>query len=294
MEITELELPGIRKIASGKVREIFDLGDSLLFVATDRISAFDCVLPDPIPGKGKVLTSLSEFWFDYFDFIPNHLISARFAAFPEKLQPFRELLDGRSMIVKKAEPLPVECVVRGYLVGSGWADYQKTGGICGHPLPEGLEQAQKLLEPIFTPSTKAVNGHDENISWSRCRQLLGDDLALQVRRLSIEVYEHGRDLAASRGILIADTKFEFGLIGGEVVLIDEVLTPDSSRFWPVADYRTGANPPSFDKQFVRDYLDSLDWDKTPPAPCLPKEVIEKTAEKYREALSILTGRKVVL
>ncbi len=294
MEITELELPGIRKIASGKVREIFDLGDSLLFVATDRISAFDCVLPDPIPGKGKVLTSLSEFWFDYFDFIPNHLISARFAAFPEKLQPFRELLDGRSMIVKKAEPLPVECVVRGYLVGSGWADYQKTGGICGHPLPEGLEQAQKLLEPIFTPSTKAVSGHDENISWSRCRQLLGDDLALQVRRLSIEVYEHGRDLAASRGILIADTKFEFGLIGGEVVLIDEVLTPDSSRFWPVADYRTGANPPSFDKQFVRDYLDSLDWDKTPPAPSLPKEVIEKTAEKYREALSILTGRRVVL
>lgn len=291
MEITNLELPGIRKIASGKVREIFDLGDSLLFVATDRISAFDCILPNPIPGKGRVLTTLSEFWFDYFDFIPNHLISARFATFPENLRPFQQQLEGRSMLVRKAEPLPVECVVRGYLVGSGWTDYQKTGGICGHPLPEGLSQAQMLAEPIFTPSTKATNGHDENISWSRCRQLLGDDLALQVRRLSIEVYEHGRDLAASRGIIIADTKFEFGLIDGEVVLIDEVLTPDSSRFWPVSGYRTGENPPSFDKQFVRDYLDSLDWDKTPPAPQLPEEVIRMTAEKYKEALAVLTGCK---
>lgn len=292
MEITALELPGIPKIASGKVREIFDLGDALLFVATDRISAFDCILPDTIPNKGKILTQLSEFWFDYLDFIPNHLITSNFAAFPPSLQPFQSELQGRSMLVRKATPLPVECVVRGYLAGSGWLDYQKTGGISGHPLPEGLTLAAALETPIFTPSTKATSGHDENISWKECRRLLGDEMALEVRRRSIEIYEHGRDLALNRGIIIADTKFEFGLIDGELILIDEVLTPDSSRFWPVAEYQPGKNPPSFDKQFVRDYLESLVWDKNPPAPALPAEIIQRTEAKYQEAFSILTGRKL--
>lgn len=292
MEITALELPGIPKIASGKVREIFDLGDALLFVATDRISAFDCILPDTIPNKGKILTQLSEFWFDYLDFIPNHLITSNFAAFPPSLQPFQSELQGRSMLVRKATPLPVECVVRGYLAGSGWLDYQKTGGISGQPLPEGLTLASALETPIFTPSTKATSGHDENISWKECRRLLGDEMALEVRRRSVEIYEHGRDLALNRGIIIADTKFEFGLIDGELILIDEVLTPDSSRFWPVAEYQPGKNPPSFDKQFVRDYLESLVWDKNPPAPALPAEIIHRTEAKYQEAFSILTGRKL--
>ena len=292
MEITALELPGIPKIASGKVREIFDLGDALLFVATDRISAFDCILPDTIPNKGKILTQLSEFWFDYLDFIPNHLITSNFAAFPPSLQPFQSELQGRSMLVRKATPLPVECVVRGYLAGSGWLDYQKTGGISGQPLPEGLTLASALETPIFTPSTKATSGHDENISWKECRRLLGDEMALEVRRRSVEIYEHGRDLALNRGIIIADTKFEFGLIDGELILIDEVLTPDSSRFWPVSEYQPGKNPPSFDKQFVRDYLESLVWDKNPPAPTLPAEIIHRTEAKYQEAFSILTGRKL--
>ncbi len=290
MHLTQIDLPGVSKVASGKVREIFDLGDSLLLVATDRISAFDCILPDPIPRKGEILTRLSEYWFGVLDFIPNHLITSRFNAFPNQLQPFAEELAGRSMLVKKAAPLPVECVVRGYLAGSGWKDYQATGGICGQELPSGLQLADALPEPIFTPSTKASTGHDENISWKDCRRILGDEIAHQVRSHSIELYEHGRDLAAQRGILIADTKFEFGLVEGELLLIDECLTPDSSRFWPADQWVPGSSPPSFDKQFVRDYLESLDWDKTPPAPNLPEEVIRKTSEKYLESLRCLTGQ----
>lgn len=296
MELTKLELPtnlpGLRKLGSGKVRELYAAGEDLLFVATDRISAYDCILPTPIPGKGELLTQLSEFWFEVFDFCPNHLITTRFEAFPEVLQPFREILEGRSMLVRKATPLPVECVVRGYLAGSGWTEYQSRGTVGEYSLPTGLRQAEALPEPLFTPSTKAVSGHDENISWKECRRLLGDELALAVRERSLELYEHGRDLAASRGLIIADTKFEFGLIDGDLVLIDEVLTPDSSRFWPAESWHPGENPPSFDKQFVRDYLSDLDWDKTPPAPALPAEIVEKTASKYREAYAKLTGRKI--
>jgi phosphoribosylaminoimidazole-succinocarboxamide synthase len=291
MNVSELILPGIPKVASGKVREIFDLGESLLLVATDRISAFDCILPDPIPQKGALLTRLSEFWFQVLDFVPNHLLTARFAEFPAVLQPFARELENRSMIVRKASPLPVECVVRGYLAGSGWKEYRESGTVGGQVVPPGLRLADALPEPLFTPSTKAVSGHDENITWKECRQILGDELALAMRQRSIELYEHGRDLAAQRGIIIADTKFEFGLVEGELLLIDEVLTPDSSRFWPSAGYQPGSNPPSFDKQFVRDYLESLDWDKKPPAPSLPPEVIARTAAKYVEAYETLTGRR---
>lgn len=290
MDLLTLELPGVRKIASGKVREVFDLGDKILFVATDRISAFDCILPDAIPGKGRVLTKMSEFWFAFLDFVPNHYLSTHLGALPEKLQPYREQLEGRSMLVKKATPLPVECVVRGYLAGSGWKEYQANGTVCGEKLPEGLRLADKLPHPIFTPASKSTTGHDENISWKECRRILGEEIAHEVRRLSIELYEHGRDLAASRGILIADTKFEFGLLDGEVLLIDECLTPDSSRFWPMDSYQPGKSPPSFDKQFVRDYLESLPWDKTPPAPRLPEDVIRKTSEKYFQAYREIAGK----
>jgi phosphoribosylaminoimidazole-succinocarboxamide synthase len=296
MELTTLELPtdlpGLRKLGSGKVRELYAVGENLLFVATDRISAYDCILPTPIPGKGELLTQLSEFWFNVLDFCPNHLLTTRFDAFPSVLHPFRELLEGRSMLVRKASPLMVECVVRGYLAGSGWTEYQASGTVGGHSLPPGLRQADALPEPLFTPSTKATSGHDENISWKECRHFLGDELAIEVRERSLELYEHGRDLAASRGLIIADTKFEFGLIDGELALIDEVLTPDSSRFWPADSWHPGENPPSFDKQFVRDYLSGLDWDKTPPAPELPADIVEKTAAKYREAFATLTGRKI--
>lgn len=290
MDILTLDLPGIRKVASGKVREIFDLGEHLLFVATDRISAFDCVLPNPIPRKGEVLTRLSEFWFGKMGFVENHLVTADFARFPEALRPFEKELSGRSMIVKKAKPLPVECVVRGYLIGSGWKDYQRTGAVCGIPLPAGLQQAAKLPETIFTPATKAATGHDENIPWEECVRLCGESVATQARDLALRIYETGRAHAAERGIILADTKFEFGLLDGRVILIDEVMTPDSSRYWPAANYRLGTSPPSFDKQFVRDYLETLDWDKTPPAPSLPAEVIAKTSAKYQEAYERLTGR----
>lgn len=289
MELLTLELPGIPKIASGKVREIFDLGDHLLLVATDRISAFDCVLPNAIPQKGAVLSSLSTFWFQKFDFVENHLIATAFRDFPAVLQPFGKELSGRSMIVRKARPLPVECVVRGFLAGSGWKEYQATQSICGIPLPAGLQQAQRLPETIFTPSTKAASGHDENISWEECCRLISDDVAEQVRALSIRIYEEGRTAATARGIIVADTKLEFGLLDGRVILIDECLTPDSSRFWPADQYALGMSPPSFDKQFVRDYLETLDWDKQPPAPPLPSEVIRKTSEKYLEAYTRLTG-----
>lgn len=284
-----MDLPGVPKVGSGKVREIFDLGDQLLLVATDRLSAYDCVLPDPIPGKGEVLTRLSEFWFQRLDFVPNHLLTTRFSEFPEILQPYREQLEGRSMLVRKALPLPVECVVRGYLAGSGWKEYQESGTVGGHSVPAGLREAEILPEPLFTPSTKAAEGHDEAITWNQCRRLLGDEVALTVRQLALELYEHGRDLARRRGIIIADTKFEFGVTDGGIILIDECLTPDSSRFWPAESYQPGTNPPSFDKQYVRDYLSSLDWDKTPPAPSLPPEVIARTAAKYRSAWEQLTG-----
>jgi len=293
MDDLECHLPGIPKLRSGKVREVFDLGESLLFVATDRISAFDCILPNPIPRKGEVLTQTSAFWFEKFDFVENHVLETNFRAFPENLHRFERELAGRSMIVKKASPLPVECVVRGYLAGSGWKEYAASGTVGGHKLPPGLQLADRLPEPLFTPATKADTGHDENITWKECRSILGDEIALQVRRLSIELYEHGRAHAAQRDILVADTKFEFGIIDGAVILIDEVLTPDSSRFWPKANYEPGSNPPSFDKQFVRDHLESIAWNKQPPAPELPPEIIARTAEKYQEAYRALTGRLLV-
>lgn len=291
MDVTTLDLPGIPKVASGKVREIFDLGDELLMVATDRLSAFDVVFAEPIPGKGAVLNQISAFWFEKLDFVPNHVIETDVRKFPDVLASHRDVLRGRSMIVKKAVPLPVECVVRGYLAGSGWKDYQMTGEVCGHRLPAGLSQADKLADPIFTPATKAQSGHDLNISFEECRRMVGDDVADAIREMSIEIYEHGRAYAATKGILIADTKFEFGLIDGDLVLIDEVLTPDSSRFWPETSYRPGTSPPSFDKQFVRDYLEASGWDKSPPPPALPPEVVAGTASKYIEAFERLTGRK---
>ncbi|HKM58049.1 MAG TPA: phosphoribosylaminoimidazolesuccinocarboxamide synthase [Chthoniobacterales bacterium] len=285
-----VDLPGISKVCSGKVRELFDLGETLLIVATDRISAFDCILPDPIPGKGEVLTQLSAFWFMKFHQVPNHFITADFAQFPESLKPHAEPLRGRSMIVRKSTPLPVECVVRGYLAGSGWKDYQQSGTVCGIKLPSGLEQAAQLPVPIFTPATKAQSGHDENITWAKCREILGVKNATTVRDLSLAIYSEGSLYAAHRDIIIADTKFEFGLDNNnEIILIDECLTPDSSRFWPAANYSAGKSPLSFDKQFVRDYLETLNWDKTPPAPSLPPEVIEKTAQKYQDAYDRLVN-----
>ncbi len=289
MDLLTLDLPGVRKLASGKVREIFDLGEHLLFVASDRISAFDCILPNAIPHKGEVLTQLSDFWFRKMTFVENHIVAVDFAEFPAVLRPFERELRGRSMIVKKARPLPIECIARGYLIGSGWKDYCATGGVCGIPLPAGLQQAQQLPETIFTPASKATTGHDENIPWETAVQLCGEDVARQARDLTLRIYEAGRAHAAEHGIILADTKFEFGLLDGRVILIDEVLTPDSSRYWPAADYRVGISPPSFDKQFVRDYLETLTWDKTPPAPPLPAEVVQKTSEKYIEAFQRLTG-----
>jgi phosphoribosylaminoimidazole-succinocarboxamide synthase len=289
---SSIDLPGIKKLRSGKVREVFDLGDTLLFVVTDRISAFDVILPDPIPHKGAVLNQISAFWFKHFGTIRNHLVTPNFEEFPKKLQPFREQLAGRSMIVKKTKPLPVECVVRGYLAGSGWKEYRESQSVCGIKLPSGLKLASQLPEPIFTPSTKAEQGHDENIDMKRCVEILGDEIASRVKTLSLEIYSRGREYAAQKGIIVADTKFEFGTVDGELLLIDECLTPDSSRFWPKDEYAVGKSPPSFDKQFVRDYLETLDWDKTPPAPRLPKDVIEKTSAKYLEAFRRLTDSEL--
>jgi phosphoribosylaminoimidazole-succinocarboxamide synthase len=290
---SSIDLPGIKKLRSGKVREVFDLGDTLLFVVTDRLSAFDVVLSDPIPHKGAVLNQLSAFWFKRFDKIDNHFITANFDEFPKELQPFRAQLAGRSMIVKKTTPLTVECVVRGYLAGSGWKEYQKSQSVCGIKLPSGLQLASPLPEPIFTPSTKADEGHDENIDMDTCRRMLGDDVAEKVKTLSLQIYSAGRDHAAKRGIIVADTKFEFGQVDGKLLLIDECLTPDSSRFWPADQYVVGQSPPSYDKQFVRDYLETLDWDKTPPGPKLPQDVIDKTSAKYVEAFEKLTGEKLL-
>ena len=282
------------------MREVFDLGEMLLFVASDRISAFDVVLPDPIPKKGAVLNQLSAFWFKRFDNsemsreqrIGNHFVTARFDEFPKSLQSFRVQLAGRSMIVRKTKPLAVECVVRGYLAGSGWKEYRESQSVCGLKLPAGLQLASQLPEPIFTPATKSDTGHDLNIDMNECRRILGNEIAERVRDLSLQIYAAGRDHAAHRGIIVADTKFEFGTVDGKLLLIDECLTPDSSRFWPKDQYAVGQSPPSFDKQFVRDYLETLDWDKTPPAPSLPQEVIEKTSAKYLEAFRRLTSSEI--
>ncbi|WP_025321292.1 phosphoribosylaminoimidazolesuccinocarboxamide synthase [Deferrisoma camini] len=290
--VYETNLEGLRLVSRGKVRDIYDLGEHLLIVTTDRLSAYDVILPTPIPGKGEVLTRLSVHWFGRTqDLVPNHLVSADPAEFPEPARRHAEVLAGRSMLVKKAKPLPVECIVRGYLSGSGWKDYQRTGAVCGIPLPEGLRESERLPEPIFTPSTKAeVGDHDENIPFSRVEELIGPDLARRVRDLALAVYQRGADEAADKGILIADTKMEFGLLGDELILIDELLTPDSSRFWRAADYRVGVPQESLDKQYVRDYLSGLDWDKTPPGPELPPEVVTETSRRYREILGILTGQ----
>jgi phosphoribosylaminoimidazole-succinocarboxamide synthase len=289
---SSIDLPGIKKLRSGKVREVFDLGETLLFVATDRLSAFDVILPDPIPHKGAVLNQLSAFWFERFRKIHNHFVTADFDEFPQELRPFGEQLAGRSMIVRKTRPLPVECVVRGYLAGSGWKEYQESQSVCGEKLPPGLKLASQLPEPIFTPATKSDAGHDLNINMKECRQILGNEMAERVRGLSLQIYAAGCDHAAGRGIIVADTKFEFGVADGKLLLIDECLTPDSSRFWPKDQYAVGQSPPSFDKQFVRDYLETLDWDKTPPAPSLPQDVIAKTSAKYVEAFERLTGEKL--
>ena len=287
-------IPGLPEPHRGKVRDIYDLGDSLLFVATDRISAFDCVMPNGIPDKGKVLTQMSLFWFELLSWMPNHLLCWDAAQFPASLKAVAGDLAGRSLIVKKARTIPLECIVRGYLIGSGWKDYRKNGRVCGIPLPAGYQQAQKLEEPLFTPSTKADSGHDENISFETAVELVGREKAEKVRECTLRIYKEAAAHAEKCGIILADTKFEFGDFNGEVILIDEVLTPDSSRFWPKSDYRVGCSPPSLDKQFVRDYLESLDWDKTPPAPALPEEIVMKTREKYVEALKALSGKTLSL
>ena len=289
--LLQIDLPGIRKLKSGKVREIFDLGDRLLFVATDRISAFDCIMPNGIPRKGEVLTQISYFWFaQTASFQPNHLALAANAPLPANLQPFAGQLGRRSMVVKKAKPLAIECVVRGYLAGSGWKEYRERQTVCGIKLPAGLKESSELPEPIFTPATKAETGHDENISFEQAAQIVGADIAERARAASLKMYRFARDYARQRGIIIADTKFEFGLFDGQLILIDEVLTPDSSRFWPADKYQAGRGQPSFDKQFVRDYLETLDWNKTPPAPALPADVVAKTQAKYLEAYQQLTGK----
>jgi phosphoribosylaminoimidazole-succinocarboxamide synthase len=295
MQITtqsSIDLPGVKKLRSGKVREVFDLDETLLFVVTDRISAFDAILPDPIPYKGAVLNQLSAFWFERFANIDSHFITASFDEFPKHLERFHDQLAGRSMIVRKTKPLPVECVVRGYLAGSGWKEYQESQSVCGEKLPPGLRLASPLPKPIFTPATKSDTGHDINIDMGQCRRILGSEIAERVRDLSLQIYSAGRDYAAQRGIIVADTKFEFGNVEGKLLLIDECLTPDSSRFWPASEYIVGQGPPSFDKQFVRDYLETLGWDKTPPAPSLPAEVVEKTSAKYLEAFRRLVGREL--
>ncbi len=289
--LLQVELPGIPKIRSGKVREMFDLGEALLMVATDRISAFDVIMPNGIPRKGEVLTQISFFWFDRFaSLTPNHLRQGPDDPLPPALADRAGQLRGRCMVVDKAEPLPIECVVRGYLAGSGWKEYRQSGTVCGIPLPEGLTESAELPEPIFTPATKAEEGHDENIPFAEAERLVGADLAARVRDLSIRLYSEGRAYARERGIIIADTKFEFGLRDGELILIDEVLTPDSSRFWPADQYAPGRGQPSFDKQFVRDYLETLDWNKQPPGPELPPEIVARTSAKYLEAYERLVGR----
>ncbi len=286
--LLESDIPELKLVNRGKVRDVYDLGDALLFIATDRLSAFDVVLPNGIPGKGEVLTRISLFWFNLLKDVPNHLISADVTTRPE-LVKYAADLQGRSMIVRKAAMLPAECIVRGYLVGSGWKDYQKTGIVSGIKLRAGYRQAEKLDTALFTPSSKAEQGlHDEAVSFDQLKKIIGEEYAVQLRDLSLKIYNTAADYAKNRGIIVADTKFEFGIIDGKVTLADEVLTPDSSRFWPADQYQVGTSPVSLDKQFVRDYLETLDWDKTAPGPVLPADVVKKTSEKYREALRKLT------
>ena len=290
--LRESHLPGVKMFSRGKVRDVYELaGGRLLIVATDRLSAFDVVMAEPIPDKGRILTQLSCFWFGFFEGqIPHHFLTASLGHYPPELDPFRDQLEGRSMLVKWARPFPIECVVRGYLAGSGWKDYQASGAVCGVGLPSGLKESSKLDQPIFTPATKAQTGHDENISWAEMVGQIGTEAANHLRDLSLTLYSRARDYAEGRGIILADTKFEFGTDGGQIILIDEVLTPDSSRIWPLAGYEPGRAQPSFDKQFVRDYLESTGWNKQPPPPLLPEDVVEKTSEKYREAYRLLTGQ----
>jgi phosphoribosylaminoimidazole-succinocarboxamide synthase len=287
---TDLKLPLVNR---GKVRDIYDTGAALLFIASDRISAFDCILASGIPCKGRVLTQMSLFWFEFLkNTVPNHLATADVHAYPQALAPFKELLDGRSMLVNKARMIPIECVARGYLAGSGWKEYQASGTVCGIALPKGLRNGDRLPEPIFTPAIKAHTGHDENVPFAYVGDQVGSELAERLRNLTLHIYARAAGYAAERGIILADTKFEFGFIGDELVLADEVLTPDSSRYWPADTYKPGGPQYSFDKQYVRDYLETLDWDKKPPAPSLPDEVIRKTSEKYQEAYKRITGREL--
>ena len=286
--ISQTSFSGLKLLGRGKVRDLYEVGDDLLIVATDRLSAFDVVLPTPIPEKGRVLTQLSLFWFDKLhNIVPSHLISAK--NFSGELAPYAAELEGRSMLVRKTEPIPIECVVRGYLSGSGWKDYKKSGAVCGIKLPEGLQDSSKLPEPIFTPSTKATTGHDENISFEETCARIGADLGKRLKEVSIEIYRQAADYAAQRGIIIADTKFEFGQLDGELIWIDEALTPDSSRFWPADEYRPGQAQASFDKQYVRDYLEQIGWNKQPPGPMLPSNVVSATRTRYLEAYERVTG-----
>jgi phosphoribosylaminoimidazole-succinocarboxamide synthase len=287
--VLQTDFPSLKLRGRGKVRDIYELGDRLLIVATDRLSAFDVVLPTPIPDKGRVLTQLSLFWFEKLaDIVPHHVISAK--EFSGELAPYRDSLEGRAMLVRRTEPIPIECVVRGYLSGSGWKEYQKTGAVCGIALPTNLRESDRLPEPIFTPSTKATTGHDENISFEETVSRVGRPLAESLRDTSLAIYRRAAEFAAARGIIIADTKFEFGLVGKQLIWIDEALTPDSSRFWPGDKYTPGSAQPSFDKQYVRDYLERIGWDKQPPGPALPQDVVTGTQGKYREAYERITGQ----
>jgi phosphoribosylaminoimidazole-succinocarboxamide synthase len=289
----QIQLPNYKLLGRGKVRDIYEVNEYLLIIATDRISAFDFILGTAIPEKGIILTQMSLFWFQMMqDIVPNHLVTADVRQFPAPLPEFKTLLENRSMLVKRALPFPVECVARGYLAGSGWKEYQNRQSICGIPLPPGLKESSELPEPIFTPATKAVTGHDENISFESMSELIGRDIATRLREYTLKIYAQARDYARTRGIIIADTKFEFGLFDGNIILIDEVMTPDSSRFWPASDYAPGRPQKSFDKQFVRDYLEEIRWNKQAPAPSLPDWVAEATKNKYLEAYELLTGRKL--
>lgn len=289
--VLKTDIPGGKLLNRGKVRDIYEIGDRLLIVASDRISAFDVVMNEGIPGKGIVLTQISKFWFEQTaEITPNHFITDQVSEFPEPFNQHEKTLKGRSMLVQKSAPLPVECIVRGYLAGSGWKEYRKQGTLHKQPLPEGLQESSRLPEPLFTPSTKAEEGHDINITYEEMVQLVGERIAARVKETSLKVYRRGVEIADQKGIIIADTKFEFGRLGDQLILIDEVLTPDSSRFWPKELYEPGKSQPSLDKQYVRDYLETLDWDKTPPPPTLPEEVIHNTSKKYQEILEILTGK----
>ena len=290
--VYETDFSELKLVKRGKVRDVYDVGDYLLMVATDRISAFDVIMPDPVPDKGAILTQISLFWFDHMQALtPHHVVASAVDAYPAECRPYRRQLENRSMLVKKTDPLPIECVVRGYISGSGWKSYRRSGTVCGIELPRGLKESDKLPEPIFTPSTKADLGdHDINIDFAEAADRVGADVARRVKDLSLSIYKKGARLAESKGIIIADTKFEFGMIDGDLFLIDEVLTPDSSRFWPRDAYQPGGAQKSYDKQYLRDYLESIEWDKTPPGPSLPADVIENTRKKYMEALKRLTGR----